>query len=141
MIITDTLNGRTVVEVRRIEGGVRFYTDSSTELDLYVNENGVISVKPKKLILPERPEELIVPGERLKLSEAFQGYEIEYAAYTSEGNVIFACEPLKHNREMYKKAHGRREITLTHTDGVIDELPKVSARVKLPGLKVMGVFN
>ena len=139
MIITDTLNGRTIDDVRRIDGGVRFYTDSSSEVTLCV-QDGLIVVKPPKLILPDRPEPVIV-STRLKLVESFQGYRINYVAYTSDGGLLFVCDPLNHNVKQYTKSPGRREITLTHTNGIIDELPKVSAKVALEGLDVKGIFN
>ena len=139
MIITDALNGRTIDDIRRVDGGVRFYTDSSSEITLCV-QNGIVVLKPPKLILPG----IFIPettSTRLRLVEAFQGYKINYVAYTSDGGLLFVCDPAKHNVKQYTKSPGRREILLTHTNGVIDELPCVSAKIALEGQTIKGIFQ
>jgi len=137
VIITDTLNGRTVEDVRRNQdGSVTFYTDNGRTLTLYV-ENARIEVKPPKLILPDsRPIEDF-PSERMHLAQAFIGHMIQYASYDDQGFITFVCEPQR-GREMFRKSHGHREIRLTHSSGLIDELPPVSAVVALPSLSVLG---
>lgn len=139
MIITDTLNGHTVEDVRRNpDGSVSFYCSSGRTITLCVDA-GKIGVKPQKFLLPgdDIPLEL-VQSERMRLREAFQGHMIEYAYYDEEGHLTFVCEPLRHDREKYQKSIGHREIRLSHSAGSIDELPPVSAVVSLPSLSLFG---
>jgi len=70
---------------------------------------------------------------------AFQGLMIKYANYTEEGFVTIVCEPLRHDREKYVKSCGHREVCLTHKNGLINELPPVSAIISMPGLKLASV--
>ena len=142
MVVTDTLNGRTVEDVRRnIDGSVTFYCDSGHKLTLYV-EDGQIEAKPRDLKVAlglEEPVEL--PSERMRLREAFQGYTVNYAHYNDDGSIVFVCDALRSNREKYAKSSGHREINLAHSNGLIDELPPVSAMIAMPSLSVMGEQN
>lgn len=141
MIITDTLNGQTIEDVRRNpDGSVILFCDSGRKITLYVNQ-GLIVAKPPKLILPDQPEMPILSTARMRLREAFEGMMIKYASYTPGGALNFVCEPVRSNKEMYQKAAGYREIRLTHTNGLIDELPAVSARITLPSLSIFGAFH
>ena len=138
MMITDALNGHTIEDVRRNpDGSVTLYCDSGRTINLHV-VSGIIQALPPKIALPERdlgPEPF---SEQMRLREAFEGMMINYAHYNDHGHLIFVCEPLRHNRERYAKSYGHREVTLTHSNGLIDELPPVSAIVGLPGLSVFG---
>ena len=137
MIVTDTLNGHTVEDVRReLDGSVTLYCDSGRTLNLHVLNNK-IEAKPRKLILDER-EVVVEPSERMRLLTAFQGFMVKYAVYDNCGFITFVCEPLKHNREAYKKSTGHREICLTHKNGLINELPPVSAIITMESLSVFG---
>lgn len=141
MIITDTLNGQTVEDVRReTDGSVTFYCDSGRTLTLFVC-NGRIEAKPPGIVLPDQPNQAVQPSSRMRLLEAFQGFMINYAAYREDGSIDIVCEPLRHDREAYQKAHGHREVHLAHNKGLIDELPPVSAKISLEGLKVFGAFK
>jgi hypothetical protein len=137
MIITDTLNGVTVEDVRRNQdGSVTLFCDSGKVLVLYV-ESGRIEAR---LHLPRLEEDVteIAPSERMRLLEAFQGELINYATYDDNGFINFVCEPHRHLYAAYTKSHGHRTILLTHHNGRIDELPPVSAVVALPSLAVFG---
>ena len=137
MRITDTLNGCTIDDVRRnADGSVTLYSDSSRELTLHVWE-GIIEAKPPKIVLPNVAELVVVPSERMRLLQAFQGLMIKYAHYDDAGSLIFVCEPLR-GKNKFEKSHGHREIKLTHSQGLIDELPPVSAIIKLPSLGLFG---
>lgn len=137
MRITDTLNGRTVEDVRRNpDGSVTLYCDSGHEVCLFVCDNR-IEVKPPRLYLPDQP--FVEPdSQRMRLMEAFQGFMINYVHYDEGGNLIFVCEPMRHDRDPYKKALGHREIKVAHSHGLIDELPPVSAVMTLPSLSIFG---
>lgn len=138
MQITDTLNGHTVEDVRRnADNSVTLYCTSGRTLELYVS-NGFIEVKPPRIILPDQPDPAPAPSERMRLREAFLGMMVNYAYHNDSGYLVIVCEPLRHDRDMYAKAHGHREITLTHSNGVIDELPPVSAIIGLPSLAILG---
>ena len=139
MVVTDTLNGRTVEDVRRnIDGSVTFYCDSGHTLTLYV-EDSQIKAKPRDLIVSPEPERAVeLPGDRMRLREAFQGHTVNYAYYGDAGDIIFVCEPLRHDREAYAKSSGHREITVAHSKGLIDELPPVSAIITIPSLSFSG---
>ena len=138
MIITDTFNGHTIEDVRRsADGSVTMYCDSGRALTFSVID-GEIQAKPVFIALDSIKANYA--GQRLRLLEAFQGHMVDYVTRDDKG-LTFVCEPLKHDREAYQKAHGFREIRLTHTDGIIDELPPVSAKVSLEGLKVFGAFQ
>lgn len=140
MRITDFLNGHTVEDVRRNKDmSVTLFCDSGRTITLHVI-NGRIEAKPPEIRLDdELDRELEVAySDRMRLREAFLGHMINYVAYNKDGGLIFVCEPTKHYREMYKKSHGHREITVSHTNGVINELPPVSAVIALPGLSVFG---
>ena len=73
-----------------------------------------------------------------RLLDAFRGHTIEYAYYTERGFLTFVCEPLRHDREAYTKSSGHREVRVAHSDGLIDELPPVSAVIAMPSLSVFG---
>lgn len=137
MIITDTLNGHTVEDVRRNQdGSVSLYTDNGRVITLHV-ECGRIEVKPPKLILPDaRPIEEL-PSERMRLREAFIGHRINYAVYDDAGGISVVCDP-QPGTEKYSKASGHREIRITHSAGMIDELPPVSAIISLESLAIFG---
>ena len=138
MQITDTLNGHTVEDVRRNpDGSVTLYCTSGRSLTLYV-EKGKIVAKPPKIILPDVPEPKVPFSERMRLRESFQGYMIEYVTSDDAGCLDFICERLR-GLEKYSKQAGRREIRLTHTNGLINELPPVSARIFLEGLSSKSV--
>jgi len=138
VIVTDTLNGHTIEDVRReLDGSVTFYCDSGRTLNLHVL-NSKIEAKPRKLILDEREVVEIEPSERMRLLRAFQGFMVKYAVYDDHGFITFVCEPLNHNREVYKKSTGHREICLTHKNGLINELPPVSAIIAIESLSVLG---
>lgn len=138
MVITDTLNGHTVEDVRRnADGSVTLYCASGRNLTLYVS-SGRIEAKPPKIILPDAPPVEVVPSTRMRLRESFLGQTINYGYYTETGALTFVCEPLRHDREAYTKSSGHREIRLTHSNGLIDELPPVSAIVALPSLSLFG---
>jgi len=148
MIITDALNGHTVEDVRRNQdGSVTLYTDHGRTLTLHV-EDGRITVKPPKLILPDaRPIEEL-PSERMRLREAFQGFMVSHATYDDFGAINFVCEPHTTTVSAEKKREGvflitpgtvaHREVRVTHHNGLIDELPPVSAIVALESLGVFG---
>ena len=137
MRITDTLNGCTIDDVRRnADGSVTLYSDSSRELTLHVWK-GIIEAKPPKIVLPNVAELVVVPSERMRLLQAFQGLMIKYAHYDDAGSLIFVCEPAR-GKKKFEKSHGHREIKLTHNQGLIDELPPVSAIIKLPSLGLFG---
>jgi hypothetical protein len=136
--ITDTLNGHTVEDVRRNDdGSVTFYCDSGRYLTLEVLA-GVIEAKPRKLVIPGQPELTDMASARMRLLDAFRGLMISHAYYDDSGSLIFVCEPCNTGGPMFEKSHGHREIKLTHSQGRIDELPPVSAIIKLPGLAVFG---
>jgi hypothetical protein len=135
VIVTDTLNGRTVEDIQRnADGSVSFYCDSGHDLTLYVKE-GQIEAMPPRMILPDAPVVELHGSKRMRLLEAFQGFMVNYAYYDDQGCIIFVCEPL---HDGFFISHGHREIRVTHTNGRIDELPPVSAVVKLPSLAVFG---
>lgn len=137
MKITELLNGSTIEDVRRNpDGSVTLFCDSGKTATLFVEE-GEIRLKPAKLELPFQPVQP-VQSERMNLLQAFQGFQINYAYYDDEGAVTFVCEPLPHTTETFKKSAGHREVRLMHHDGLIDELPPVSAIIGLPGLSVFG---
>lgn len=140
MIITDALNGHTVEDVRRNQdGSVTLYTDLGRTLTLHV-EDGRIAVKPPKLILPDaRPIEEL-PSERMRLREAFQGFKVNYVTFDDRGFLNVVCDPLP-GTEKYSKASGHREVRIAHHNGLIDELPPVSAVIELEGLAVFGEAN
>lgn len=139
MIITDTLNGHTVEDVRRNQdGSVSFFTDNGRVLTLHV-QDGEIQARPQKLILPDSKPIEEMPSERMRLREAFVGFTINYAVYDELGNINIVCDPL-HGREMYSKAVGHREVRITHHNGLIDELPPVSAVINLEGQTLFGEF-
>ena len=141
MIVTDTLNGHTVEDVRRnLDGSVTLYCTSGRTLELYVSA-GRIEAKPPKLILPDQPAPAPAPSERMRLTEAFLGMMINYACYDERGFLTIVCERLRHDRQMYAKSYGHREITLTHSNGLIDEAPPVSAVIGLPSLAIFGDAN
>jgi hypothetical protein len=136
--ITEALSGRTIEDVRRnSDGSVSLYCDSGQVVTLRVDE-GEIRAAPKSIILPgiSTPE----TGTRMNLLESLQGFRIEYAFYQGD-NLFFSCEPVKHNATLWVKSLGSRYIRLTHTDGVIDEAPSVSAVIKLPGLYSASSFG
>jgi hypothetical protein len=136
MIITDVLNGHTVEDVRRnTDGSVSLYCASGRQVTLFVC-NGRVEAKPAKIILPDSPPVDIPLPNRMRLLTAFQGFTIEYCYYDDANALVFVCEPLRHDREAYTKASGHREIRLAHTNGLIDELPPVSAKVALPALSL-----
>jgi hypothetical protein len=138
VVITDTLNGSTIEDLRRNQdGSVSFYCDSGRSITLCV-ENGRIEVSPSKLIMPDATPIEEFPSVRMRLLEAFQGFMVSYAYYDEEGCVTFVCEPLRHDTEQYAKSSGHREIRLAHTDGIINELPPVSAKISLIGMSVLG---
>ena len=140
MYITEFLNGHTVEDIRRNrDDSVTLFCDSGRTITLHV-VNGKIEARPPEIRLPDQSEEQleIAFSERMRLREAFQGYMINYAIYDQKGGLVFVCEPHKHNREKYKKSHGHREITMSHSNGIIDELPPVSAVIALPSLSVFG---
>jgi hypothetical protein len=134
VIITDTLNGHTVEDVRRNQdGSVTLYTDHGRVLTLHV-DGGRITVKPPKLILPDaRPIEEL-PSERMRLREAFQGFMVNHVTYDDQGFLNVVCDP--HGR--FTLTRGHREVRITHHDGLIDELPPVSAVIALESLSVFG---
>lgn len=138
MIITDTLNGYTVEDVRRNkDGSVTLYTDNGRKLTLFVYR-GRIEAMPPKLVLPGcEPPHVNPESQRMRLQEAFVGLMVDYATYTEDGCLNLTCQPLR-GREKYSKSSGHREIRLTHSQGLIDELPAVSAVVSLPSLAVFG---
>ena len=138
MVITDTLNGHTVEDVKRnADGSVTLYCASGRTLTLLVS-GGRVEAKPPKVILPDAPPVEVLPSTRMRLREAFQGHAIHYGHYDDHGNLIFVCDPLRHDREKFQKAHGHREIKITHSNGLIDELPPVSAVISLPSLSLFG---
>jgi len=140
VIITDTLNGHTIEDVRRNhDGSVTLYCDSGRVLTLEIFE-GVVSVRLKALLDPDQ-ELFAQPSERMRLLEAFQGHTVNYAYHTEAGNLVFVCEPLKHDTKAFHKSAGHREITLTHTDGLINELPPVSAKIAIKPLSLAGKSN
>lgn len=112
------------------------YTDNGRTITLHV-DGGRIAVKPPKLILPDaRPIEEL-PSERMRLREAFIGHRINYAVYDDAGCISVVCDPLP-GAEKYSKASGHREVRITHHDGLIDELPPVSAIISLESLAIFG---
>jgi len=137
VIITDTLNGHTVDDVRRNQdGSVSLYTDNGRVITLHV-DNGRIEVKPTKLILPDaRPVEEF-PSQRMRLREAFVGHRINYAVYDDMGCISVVCDP-QPGAQKYSKASGHREVRITHSAGLIEELPPVSAIVTLESLAIFG---
>ena len=140
MIITDTLNGHTIEDVRRNhDGSVTLYCDSGRVLTLEVFE-GVITVRQEPL-LAQNIELVVPPSERMRLLQAFQGHTVNYVYHTEMGNLVFVCAPLKHNTKTFHKAAGHREITLTHTGGLINELPPVSAKISIESLSLAGKSN
>lgn len=134
MIITDTLNGHTVEDVRRNQdGSVTLYTDHGRVLTLHV-DGGRIVVKPPKLILPDaRPIEEL-PSERMRLREAFQGFMVSHVTFDDHGFLNVVCDP----HGSYTLTRGHREVRITHHNGLIDELPPVSAVIALESLSVFG---
>jgi hypothetical protein len=130
MVITDTLNGRTVEDIRRNEdGSVTLYCDSGHILTLEV-VGGVIQAKPKAILFAG--VEVIQPAStRLNILAAFQGLMINHVLYDENDYLIFVCDPIG-------KSHGHREIRVTHTNGLVDELPPVSAIISLPSLAITG---
>jgi hypothetical protein len=130
MVITDTLNGRTVEDIRRNEdGSVTIYCDSGHILTLEV-VGGVIQARPQPILFAG--VEVIQPAStRLNILAAFQGLMVKYVHYDDIGCLIFVCEPIG-------KSIGHREIRITHTNGLVDELPPVSAIISLPSLAVAG---
>ena len=138
MVITDTLNGHTVEDVRRnADGSVTLYCASGRTLTLFVS-SGRVEAKPHKVILPDAPPAEVLPSARMRLLEAFQGHMVNYCYHDEGGCLIFVCEPLRHDREVFKKSSGHREIRLAHSNGLIDELPPVSAVIGLPSLSLFG---
>jgi len=138
MIVTDTLNGHTIEDVRRNQdGSVTMYCDSGRTLTLHV-ENGVVEVKPEKLILPDSVPIEAMPSDRMRLLQAFQGYTVNYAHHNDSGGLVFVCEPLRSTKEKYAKSCGHREVAVSHSNGFIDELPPVSAIITMPSLSVFG---
>jgi hypothetical protein len=136
--ITDALNGHTVEDVRRnSDGSVTLYCDSGRPLTLHVWKS-IISVKPPKIILPDMPEPAMVHSTRMRLLDAFQGLMVSHAHYDDSGAIVVVCNPVNDGSAMFAKSHGHREIKMTHSQGRIDELPPVSAIIKLPGLAVFG---
>lgn len=138
MQITEALSGRTIEDVRRnADGSVSLYCDSGQVVTLRVDE-GEIRAAPKSIILPgiSTPD----TGRRMSLLESLQGFMIEYAFYEDD-DLVFRCEPVKHNAIPGAKSLGSRDVRLTHTDGVIDEVPSVSAVIKLPGLYSASSFG
>ena len=140
MQITEFLNGHTIEDVRRNrDNSVTLFCDSGRTLTLHV-VNGQIEAMPPAIRLPDQADRdlEVAFSERMRLREAFQGFMVNYVVYNDTGALIFVCEPLKHIREKYQKALGHREITMGHTNGVIDELPPVSAKISLPGQAIFG---
>jgi hypothetical protein len=139
MIVTDTLNGHTVEDVRRnADGSITLFCDSGRRLTLYVSK-GVVVVRPPKIYLPDQFIPQVV-SERMRLLQAFQGLMVNYATYDDQGCITITCEPLR-GRESYTKSCGHRTVKLTHRNGLIDDLPPVSAIVALTGLSVFGDQN
>lgn len=137
MRLTDSLHGRTVEDVRRnVDGSVVLYCDSGDPITLEV-VNGRIEVRTERLTLDTAPA-VEINSTRMRLLEAFLGFTVNYAFYDDDNDLIFVCEPKAHATEKYKKSYGHREIKLGHTNGVIDELPPVSAKIALPSLGLFG---
>jgi hypothetical protein len=144
MIITDALNGHTVEDVRRNQdGSVTLYTDHGRTLTLHV-DGGRIVVKPPKLLLPDaRPIEEM-PSERMRLREAFLGFMVSHVTFDEQGFLNVVCAP--HDRGSFVRrecgnmtlTRGHREVRITHHNGLIDELPPVSAIIALESLSVFG---
>ena len=138
MQITEFLNGQTIEDIRRnTDMSVTFFCDSGRVITLHV-ENQEIKAKQinwKRLDKLEYDLE-VAYSERMRLREAFIGFRIDHVIYDASGNLIFVCNPEKHSTEKYTLSYGHREITVTHSNGSIDELPPVSAKIGLPGLDV-----
>ena len=134
MIVTDTLNGHTVEDVRRNHNGsVTLYCDSGRALTLHVLQ-GRIEVSPEKVVIPDGAVVPEPPSVRMRLLEAFQGYMVNYAHYDDKDDLVFVCEPVN-------QSFGHREIKLAHENGLISELPPVSAIIGLPSLSIFGKAN
>ena len=138
MQITDTLHGRTVEDVRRNkDGSVTLFCDCGRTVTLHVVD-GQVRAKPPELVLPDKRLEEIV-SERMNLLQAFVGFTIDYVvSNANDGSITIVCQPQRHDRETYKKSLGYREVRLTHSNGLINELPPVSAVVKLPSMSLFG---
>lgn len=138
MQLTEFLNGQTIEDIRRNKDmSVTFFCDSGRVITLHV-ENQEIRAKPinyKRLDKLEHDLE-IAYSQRMRLREAFLGYRINHIVYDGGGNLIFVCYPEKHSAEKYTWSYGHREIKVTHSNGIIDELPPVSAKIEVPGLAV-----
>jgi hypothetical protein len=102
-------------------------------------EAGVITAKAPDIAIHNVQLRFIPEtSTRLNLLAAFQGYMVNYVYHDDTGNLVFVLEPKRHNREKYTKSSGHREIRVTHHNGLVEELPPVSAKVNLPSLAVLG---